>query len=77
MNDIEFCKEYVKRIPRPLKTSSSMQMVKIVEDKILIPVDQMYDDLVVKELFERFSNYNFHGAFVYKFVRDNQELFVK
>lgn len=76
MNDIEFCVEYIKRTPRPLKNKTTIQMVSIVEKGQYVELEEMFNDDQVNELYIKNSKNNHVGAFVYKFIRDNQDSFI-
>lgn len=70
MNQVEFCIECAKRIRRPFKTSSDIQIYQICMEGKRIDLAKMFNDKEVYELFK-----NSVWAEVYNFVRDNQELF--
>lgn len=70
MEQKDFCVACAERIKKPFKTKSDIQIYKICIEGIKIPVDQMFDDKDVYALFK-----NTVWADVYKFVRDNQEIF--
>jgi len=72
MNDKDFCIEYVKRIPRPTRMKMDRQMVQIVEQKIKININEMFNDKGINQLF---NENNYMHKFVYCFIRDNQDLF--
>ena len=70
MTETEFCIEYVKRIPRPPRTKTTMEMIRIVEYGRKIDVVEMFDDKGINSV-----NTDAVGRQVYKYIRDNQEEF--
>lgn len=87
MTDVDFCKEYVRRIPHDRRTryASNIHMTRIVGDKQSIPLDDMFPDIhapfgpvrQTKDVMdELFGTCDVH-KFVYRFIRDNQSLFIE
>ena len=70
MNQVEFCVECARRIKRPFKTMTDIQMYKICMEGQRIDVVEMFDEKGVHTLFK-----DSVWAEVYNFVRDNQALF--
>lgn len=75
--NIDFVVEFVRLIPRPIKTKTHMQLVNIVENGSRIELEHMWTDVELDELFLKKAAPNPHMVLVYSFVRDNQELFSK
>lgn len=75
MDDITFCTEYVKRIDnsKGYTTKINREMTEIVINGKSIDVATMFNNKAIEGL----HSSDQVGAFVYKFVRDNQELFCK
>lgn len=74
ISDKEFCIEYLERLnklSRP-KTKTHIEMNKIVTEKVKLSKDMMFNDEKVRML-----GYDPVTTFVYTFIRDNQELFIK
>lgn len=69
MKDVDFIREYVRRLPQKLKTHGDMQVRTIVNGG-KIPVAEMYSDSDIEKI-----NLSHIEAFVYKFCRDNQKSF--
>lgn len=77
MTDVEFCVEYVSRIPRPVYTKTGRELTTIVECGIPIPVQEMFKDGDARSgIMGLFANAPV-SLFVYRFVRDHQHLFIK
>lgn len=81
---IEFCKEYVRLIAAKTEakqccnTLTTIQLKLIVLEGKSINAERMFPDEGVKKLISaRLNPLGEVGAEVYKFVRDNQHLFVK
>ena len=81
---VEFCKEYVQLIAAKTeakectKTLTTCQLKTIVLEGKSVDVELMFPDGGVKDLASaRLNPLGEVGAEVYKFVRDNQHLFVK
>lgn len=72
MTDVEFCTEFVKRIPVPYKRKSEVELKNIVIEKIRLDPQCMFDDHACGVLFKCSVE-----MFVYKFVRDNVDLFLQ
>lgn len=72
MEDVEFCREFVRRLERPIKTKTAGDMIRIVERNERLDPLNMFDDEAMKSLFK--CNVNRE---VYSFIRDNQHLFLK
>jgi hypothetical protein len=74
MDDKEFYAEYVRRLLLPIRTRTHMDMVRIVLQNTYIDRSLMFDDDYVFDLFNKHGD-SLTGE-VYKFVRDNQDLYV-
>jgi hypothetical protein len=75
MEDKDFCIEYVKRIAPEYRnqTKTNKELISIVEENQLIPVDEMFKDSQLEQVYGLASGSV--ASFVYSFVRDNQQLF--
>ena len=74
MEDKDFIIEFVKRIPRissSMKVGINIHLVNIVERKQSMLVTEMFTDEFLEEVLGKASV----TADVYKYVRDNQEVF--
>lgn len=73
MTDEAFAREFVRRIKRPVATLTAADLIMIVEEGESIPIENIRDDIAIERLY---SGNNVYQD-VYKFVRDNQHLFIK
>jgi hypothetical protein len=74
MDDKEFYAECVKRLPSTIRTKTNLEMIFIVLRNTSRNVPDMFDDKAIYELFEKNNNGLLGEA--YKFIRDNQDLYV-
>lgn len=74
MSDYDFAVEFVRRIKRrSVLRNSAWDLILIVENGVEIPEEQLLSDVAIERLY---SGNNVYQD-VYKFVRDNQHLFVR
>ena len=71
--NVEFCRQFVKRMTRARPTKTTTELRKIVEQGIELPIETMWDSFGLNDLF---SNEPVM-IWVYTFVRDNQRLFTR
>jgi hypothetical protein len=75
MNDKEFYEECIKRtIFPPVKTKTNIELANILFHNTHVDPSNMFDDKSVFELFNGKGNVLYGNA--YKFIRDNQDLYV-
>lgn len=77
MKEVDFVKFYVDNfISLPLKTKTDIQLYRLVYEGV-DTCTGWYSDEVLEKLFNTVTHRNPALKFVYKFCRDNKELFIK
>lgn len=72
MDDKDFYEEVVNRFTPPIKTTTMKHMINIVYQNTLIPIADMFPDKGLDDILKNDqATYN-----AYKFIRDNQNLYV-
>jgi len=79
MDDKDFFAECIKRIiSAPLRTKTDIQMTNIILRNTAVDYSDMFEDKAVDELFgnKLGDNRETISSYSYKFIRDNQDLYV-